>query len=126
MKRIILALIAVALSIIISFVGFFSVKRTCSKLETKLVEIYETAQSQNAEKALEETEELIKLWDEIHGGLQSFVNHNETDNVEEEIRNLPIVAQQGDMERLAKHIDLAIDELHLIIEHETPFISNIL
>lgn len=126
MKRIIIALLAIFLAITLSFVGFFSVKKTCDRLESKLVEICKIAQSNNSDLALNKTEELIVLWDEIHGVIESFVNHNETDKLEETIRNLPTFALEGNMERLYQQADLAIDELGQIVRNEKPIISNIL
>lgn len=126
MKRIIIALIAIALAITLSFVGFFAVKATCNRLENKLVEICEIAHSKNPALALKKTEELITLWDDIHGVIESFVNHNETDKLEETIRNLPTFAHEGNMERLYQQADLAIDELGQIVRSEMPIISNIL
>ena len=126
MKRIIIALIAISLAIALSFVGFFSIQKTCDKLENKLVEICKVAQNQYSELALKKTEELIVLWDESHGVIESFVNHNETDKLEETIRNLPTFALEGNMERLYQQADLAIDELGQIVRNEKPIISNIL
>ncbi len=125
MKRIIIALVAIGSAFAISFVGFFMVQKTCDRLETELVEICETAQQQDADEALKKTEELIVLWDEIHGVIESFVDHDETDKLEETIRNLPTFAHEGNMERLYQQADLAIDELSQIVRGEKPIISNI-
>lgn len=125
MKRIIIALIAIGSAFAISFVGFFMVQKTCDRLEAELVEICETAQQQNADEALKKTEELIALWDKIHGVIESFVDHDETDKLEETIRNLPTFAHEGNMERLYQQADLAIDELGQIVRGEKPIISNI-
>lgn len=125
MKRIIIALIAIGSAFIISFVGFFLVQKTCNKLEVQLVEICEAAQKQDEDEALKKSEELVALWDKIHGVIESFVDHDETDKLEETIRNLPTFAHEGNMERLYQQADLAIDELGQIVRGEKPIISNI-
>lgn len=125
MKRIIIALIAIGSAFAISFVGFFMVQKTCDRLEAELVEICETAQKQDEDEALKKSEELVALWDKIHGVIESFVDHDETDKLEETIRNLPTFAHEGNMERLYQQADLAIDELGQIVRGEKPIISNI-
>ncbi len=125
MNRIIVAAVAILSAIAISFVGFFAVKNTCNKLETELVELCETAQEKDTEKAVEKTDDLITLWEEIHGTIEAFVDHSETDKLEEIIKNLPIFARQDNMERLEQQADLAIDEVRQIIRSLKPIISNI-
>lgn len=125
MKRLIIAIISIGSAVLISFIGFFLVQKTCDRLETVLIEICETAQEQDTDKALKKTEELIILWDDIHGVIESFVDHDETDKLEETIRNLPTFAHEGNMERLYQQADLAIDELGQIVRGEKPIISNI-
>ena len=125
MSRIIIALVAIMSAVTISFVGFFAVKSTCDKLETELYEICETAKNNEKDVAVKKTDQLIMHWEESHGTIEAFVNHSETDKLEETIKNLPIYAQQGNMERLEQQADLAIDELRQIIRSEKPLISNI-
>lgn len=125
MKRLLIAIAAIGSAILISFIGFFSVQKTCDKLEAQLIEICETAQRQDKDEALKKSEELIVLWDDIHGVIESFVDHDETDKLEETIRNLPTFAHEGNMERLYQQADLAIDELGQIVRGEKPIISNI-
>jgi hypothetical protein len=125
MKRLIIAIVAIGSAFLISFIGFFSVQKTCDKLEAQLIKICETAQKQDRDEALKKSEELIILWDDIHGVIESFVDHDETDKLEETIRNLPTFAHEGNMERLYQQADLAIDELGQIVRGEKPIISNI-
>lgn len=125
MSRIIIALVAILSAVAISFVGFFAVKSTCDSLETELNEICRIAKSNEKDVAIKKTDELILHWEESHGTIEAFVNHSETDKLEETIKNLPIYAQQGNMERLEQQADLAIDELRQIIRSEKPLISNI-
>lgn len=125
MKRLIMAVIAIASAITISFVGFFCVNNTCNRLEDELVKLSDYANENQTDKAIQKSEELIVLWDEIHGRIESFIDHDETDKLEEIIRNLPIYARQGNMKRLEQQIDLAIDEIGQIIRSEKPIMSNI-
>ncbi len=125
MKRIIIATISIFTAITISFVGFFCVNNTCGQLEDELIQLSDYANEKQIDKAIQKSEELIVIWDEIHGRIESFIDHDETDKLEEIIRNLPIYAHQGNMERLEQQIDLAIDELGQIIRSEKPIMSNI-
>ncbi|MBR5245894.1 MAG: DUF4363 family protein [Clostridia bacterium] len=125
MKRIIIAISAILGAFIISFSGFFSVDNACKKLESHLLNICSVAQQQNTEKATDLSNSAVSMWEDVHGLIESFIRHEETDKLEELIKSLPVYAQQGNMERLEQQADLAIDELHHLIRSEKPIISNI-
>ena len=125
MKRIIIAVTVIALAFAISFTGYFLVDKSCKKLENHLSDICVTAQNKNTEKSVKMSEDAEKLWEDVHGTIESFIRHEETDKLEELIKSLPVYAQQGNMERLEQQADLAIDELHHLIRNEKPLFSNI-
>ncbi len=125
MKRIIIATSAILGAFIISFSGYFLVDNACKKLEKHLWDICTVSQKQETEKAVKMSNEAVSLWEEIHGLVESFIRHEETDKLEELIKSLPVYAQQGNLERLEQQADLAIDELHHLIRSEKPLISNI-
>ena len=125
MKRVIIAVCAIFLAFVISFSGYFLVDRCCKKLENGLTDICNLAQNNNYEKALEKSEKIVKSWEDVHGTIESFIRHEETDKLEELIKSLPVYATQGNMDRLEQQADLAIDELHHLIRNEKPLFSNI-
>ncbi len=125
MKRIIIAICAIATAFIISFVGYFSVNNACKKLENHLDSICKVAQNYDTNSAIKKSDDAIVLWEDIHGLVESFIRHEETDKLEEIIKSLPVYAQQSNMERLEQQANLAIDELHHLIRSEKPMISNI-
>ena len=125
MKRIITAVTAILLAFVISFSGFFLVDKACEKLESHLSDICITARNMNSEKAVTMSEDAVKLWEDVHDTIETFIRHEETDKLEELIKSLPVYAQQGNMERLEQQADLAIDELHHLIRNEKPLFSNI-
>ena len=125
MKRVVTAVSAIILTFVVSFTGFFLVKNSCDKLTDHLESICEIARSDNVESAIQKTDDAVKLWEESHGLIESFIRHEETDRLEEVIKSLPIYARQGNMERLEQQADLAIDEIAHLIRNEKPLISNI-
>ena len=125
MKRLIIAISAILGAFIISFSGYFSVDNACKKLENHLLEICSVAQDKKTGNATKMADEAVILWEDVHGTIESFIRHEETDKLEELIKSLPIYAQQDNMERLEQQADSAIDELHHLIRSEKPIISNI-
>ncbi len=125
MKRIIIAVIAILTSFVISFTGYFFVNKSCKKLEKQLSEICVIAQQDDVKKAIKMADDTVKMWEDVHDTIESFIRHEETDKLEEIVKSLPVYAQQGNMERLEQQADLAIDELHHLIRNEKPLISNI-
>lgn len=125
MKRVIIAVGAIIIVFAISFTGYFLVDKCCKELEKELFDICDVAQNEDVEKAVRKSEMLIKKWEDVHGTIESFIRHEETDKLEELIKSLPVYARQGNLERLEQQADLAIDELHHLIRNERPLISNI-
>ena len=125
MKRIIVAVSAILGAFIISFTGYFLVDYACEKLENHLWKICAVAQNGETENAVVMSDDAVSLWEDVHGLVESFIRHEETDKLEELIKSLPVYADQGNMERLEQQADLAIDELHHLIRSEKPLISNI-
>lgn len=125
MSRIVISVGALVIAFAIAFSGNFLVENACGKLENKLTEICNEARNKNVEKAIELSENTIELWEEVHGLVESFIRHEETDTLEELIKSLYVYAHQGNMERLEQQADLAIDEINHLIRSEKPLISNI-
>ena len=125
MKRIIIAISMIIFAFAISFTGCFLVDNACNKLQNHLQEICITAREKDVEKSIELSENIIILWEDVHGTIESFIRHEETDTLEELIKSLTVYAQQGNLDRLEQQSDLAIDELSHLIRNEKPLISNI-
>ena len=125
MKKIFVAISAIFGAFIISFLGYFLVNNACEKLENHLWDICAVSHKQETETAVKMSEDAVTLWEDVHGLIESFIRHEETDKLEELIKSLPVYAKQGNLERLEQQADLAIDELHHLIRSERPLISNI-
>ena len=125
MSRIVVSVGALVIAFAIAFSGYFLVENACGKLENKLTEICNEARNKNVEKAIELSENTIELWEKVHGLVESFIRHEETDTLEELIKSLYVYAHQGNMERLEQQADLAIDEISHLIRSEKTLISNI-
>ena len=125
MKRIIIAIIVIVLALAISFAGYFLVDKSCKKLENHLSKLCTVAQNDDKKKAVEMAKDTEKMWEEVHDTIESFIRHEETDNLEELIKSLNVYAQQGNMDRLEQQAELAIDELSHLIRNEKPLLSNI-
>ena len=125
MKRIIIAISVIVFAFAISFTGYFLVDKACKKLENHLEDICTISQKKDTEKSVEMSEDAVKMLEDVHDTIESFIRHEETDKLEELIKSLPVYARQGNMERLEQQADLAIDELHHLIRNEKPLISNI-
>ncbi len=125
MKRVIIAILAISFAFVISFSGYFLVENCCKELETGLADICNVAQNNHKEKAVQKSEKIVKTWEDVHGTIESFIRHEETDKLEELIKSLPVYAKQGNMDRLEQQSDLAMDELHHLIRNEKPLFSNI-
>lgn len=125
MNRVVIAISAIVLTFVISFTGFFIVNNSCNKLTEHLESICETARDNNLNEAIEKSDDAIKMWEDVHDLIESFIRHEETDKLEEVIKSLPIYARQGNLERLEQQADLAIDEIAHLIRNEKPLISNI-
>ena len=125
MKRVVIAILAISFAFVISFTGYFLVERCCKELETELADICNVAQNDNKENAIQKSEKIVETWEDVHGTIESFIRHEETDKLEELIKSLPVYAYQGNMDRLEQQADLAIDELHHLIRNEKPLFSNI-
>lgn len=125
MSRIIVSVSALFIAFAIAFCGYFLVENACEKLEYNLNEICNEARNKNIEKAIELSESTIELWEDVHGLIESFIRHEETDTLEELIKSLSVYANQGNMNRLEQQADLAIDEISHLIRNEKPLLSNI-
>lgn len=125
MNRSIVAALSFAAALIICVIGYITLSETCETLENSLTEISDYAESENTETAKKKTEELIVLWEKIHGRIEALVPHSETDELEEIVKSLPIYAEEGNMERLKERAEIAVNRLHHIIKNEKPLLSNI-
>lgn len=125
MKRIVTAILLLTSSFLICFYGYFSVEKECEKLENILKAIVYETQAENVSQTKKLSSEAVALWEEVHGKIESFIRHEETDRLEEIIKSLPVYARQGNMERLEQQADSGIDEISHLIRSEKPIISNI-
>ena len=126
MKRIFFAIGALISAILICTIGNLVLIDTCNKLESTLDEVVYFAENGDEKNALKKAEEATKQWEDIHGRIESLVNHAETDELEELIKSLPVYARLGNTERLCEKSEIAINRLHHVVKNEKVLISNIL
>ncbi len=125
MKRTIFAITALISVVILCFVGFYIINDTCNELKNSLNEVSSFAREGNIATAQQKAEHTVKLWEDIHGKIETFTPHSETDELEEIVKSLPVYAQQGNMERLEQESEKAINRLEHIVKNEKPLLSNI-
>ncbi len=126
MKRIFFAAGSLIIAFAICFAGYFILTDTCEKLEASLDEIVFYSENGNAEKSLEKANEIVEQWEDIHGRIEAFVNHSETDELEELIKSLPVYARLGNTERLCEKSEIAINRLQHLVKNEKVMLSNII
>lgn len=125
MKRAIIAAALLIGSLAICFGGYFTLSHTCRLLQPPLKEITAAAQSGDSETALKKAKEFAKIWEKEHGKIEALTQHAETDELEEIIKSLPVLARQGSLERLEEQSETAYNRLDHVINNEKPLLSNI-
>lgn len=125
MKRTVFAIVALISAVIICFAGFNIISNTCNEIKDSLKDVSAYAREENISMAQKKTQQSVELWEDIHGKIEAFTPHSETDELEEIIKSLPVFAQQGNMERLEQESEKAIHRLEHIIKNEKPLLSNI-
>lgn len=125
MNRCIVAAVSFIAAFLICLFGYMTLSDTCETLTVPLTEIIDYAESEDTEAAREKTEEMLILWEKIHGRIEALVPHAETDELEEIVKSLPIYAETGNMERLRERAEIAVNRLEHIIQNEQPLFSNI-
>lgn len=125
MKRTVFAIAALISAVVICFTGFNIINNTCNEIENSLKDVSAYAKEDNIPMAQKKAHQSVELWEDIHGKIEAFTPHSETDELEEIIKSLPVFAQQGNMERLEQESEKAIHRLEHIVKNEKPLLSNI-
>ena len=125
MKRLFFAIGALILALIICFSGYFVLSSSCGRLIESLEKVSQSAAAENAEEALERTEEALKLWEKLNPRINALTHHEETDELEEIVKSLTIFAEQKDLKQLYEKSETAINRLEHIEENEKPVFGNI-
>lgn len=125
MKRTVFAIAALISAVVICFTGFNIINNTCNEIENSLKDVSSYAREENITMAQKKALHSVELWEDIHGKIEAFTPHSETDELEEIIKSLPVFAQQGNMERLEQESEKAIHRLEHIVKNEKPLLSNI-
>lgn len=125
MKRTIFAITALVSAVILCFTGFNIINNTCNKIKNSLNEVSAYARDDNIPIAQKKAQQSVELWEDIHGRIEAFTPHSETDELEEIIKSLPVFARQGNMERLEQESEKAIHRLEHVVKNEKPLLSNI-
>lgn len=125
MNRIVVATASLILVIVIASLSIRSLDSSCEKLSEKLDEIQSTAESGDAEKAIELTENMLEMWEKEEKKISLLVNHSEIDEIEKTVKSLPVLARQGNTERLEEQSSVAAERVRHIREKEKISAKNI-
>lgn len=125
MNRIIVSVIALILVIAVASFSVLSLDSSCKNLSENLDEIKNTAEIKDNEKAIELTEKALELWDKEERKISLLVDHSEIDEIEKTIKSLPVLARQGNMERLEEQSSIAAERVRHIREKEKISVKNI-
>lgn len=125
MNRIVVAAASLILVIVIASLSIRSLDSSCEKLSEKLDEIQSTAESGDAEKAIELTENMLEMWEKEEKKISLLVNHSEIDEIEKTVKSLPVLARQGNTERLEEQSSVAAERVRHIREKEKISAKNI-
>lgn len=125
MNRIIVSVIALILVIAVASFSVLSLDSSCKNLSENLDEIKSAAEFKDNEKAIELTEKALELWDEEERKISLLVDHSEIDEIEKTLKSLPVLARQGNMERLEEQSSIAAERVRHIREKEKISVKNI-
>lgn len=125
MNRIIVSVIALILVIAVASFSVLSLDSSCKNLSENLDEIKNTAEIKDNEKAIELTEKALELWDKEERKISLLVDHSEIDEIEKTLKSLPVLARQGNMERLEEQSSIAAERVRHIREKEKISVKNI-
>ncbi len=125
MNRIIVSVIALILVIAVASFSVLSLDSSCKNLSENLDEIKSAAEFKDSEKAIELTEKALELWDKEERKISLLVDHSEIDEIEKTVKSLPVLARQGNTERLEEQSSVAAERVRHIREKEKISIKNI-
>lgn len=125
MNRIIVSVIALILVIAVASFSVLSLDSSCKNLFENLDEIKSAAGIKDTEKTIELTENMLEIWEKEEKKISLLVNHSEIDEIEKTIKSLPVLARQGNMERLEEQSSVAAERVRHIREKEKISVKNI-
>ncbi len=125
MNRNIVSLAALILVFSIALCGITSLDASCKKLSEKLDEIKISAENKDSENAVSLTENVLEIWEKEDKKISLLVDHREIDEIEQTIKSLPVLARQGNMEKLEEKSSIAAERVRHIREKEKISVKNI-
>lgn len=125
MNRIIVSVIALILVIAVASFSVLSLDSSCKNLSENLDEIKSAAEIKDTEKTIELTENMLEMWEKEEKKISLLVNHSEIDEIEKTVKSLPVLARQGNTERLEEQSSVAAERVRHIREKEKISAKNI-
>lgn len=125
MNRNIISLAALILVFSIALCGITLLDASCKKLSEKLDEIKISAENKDSENAVSLTENVLEIWEKEDKKISLLVDHREIDEIEQTIKSLPVLARQGNMEKLEEKSSIAAERVRHIREKEKISVKNI-
>ncbi len=125
MNRIIVSIAALILVISIAVFGVTALDKSCKNLAVNLDEIKQSAVNNDREKAIQLTEKALEIWEKEEKKISLLVDHSEIDDIEQTIKSLPVLARQGNMERLQEKSSIAAERVRHIRDKEKILPQNV-
>lgn len=125
MNRIVVSITVLVLVIAIASFGVMSLDSSCKNLSEKLDEIKSAAVNSDREKAIQLTEKALEIWEKEEKKISLLVDHSEIDDIEQTIKSLPVLARQGNMERLQEKSSIAAERVRHIRDKERISAQNV-
>ena len=125
MKRIIIAISIIVITLSLSLGEYITIKNNLEKY-TKKLQICEDYISDNELKSMEaEIKNTEKEWQKSENFLNFFINHNEVDRIKENFQNLCFYAEINDTKAFVELCENTKRQLLSIKERQLPYLKNI-
>lgn len=126
MNRTITITILFIIVAVLSTMGIMNTYQMKTQMKEYLLAAGQAAMQGNIEKAVKESENIQKQWDEQEKWLLLYVKHNEIDTINQSISELKFLIQYQDTAEFCSKINETITMIEHVWESELPIFKNIL
>lgn len=123
MKRLVTAVILLAVILIISTLSLFALEREVARIGAAAGELRRQPPSPALE---EESRDLFRLWDDKERLLVLFVRHDVLDEITELMAELPGLARYGEYGHFYSGLDVILARLEDLLDSARPTYRNLL
>lgn len=125
MKRILIAIIFMMISITICITGYYFCVDRLEGLNDSLGQAVFVSANKDNKKLQKETQIIIKKWDNDQKVLKCFLSHDSIEDIDENIRSLKFYASTNNYYDYCKACDEIINSSKSVIESNTLNFENI-